>query len=111
MAPNRAGALSFGQQRLLEITRAVAARPLMLLLDEPAAGLSGEETVRVAGVIREISSTRIGVLLVEHNVRMVFDLADEVMVMDQGRKIAQGAPKEIEQNPTVVAAYLGVEIA
>jgi branched-chain amino acid transport system ATP-binding protein len=109
LAAQRAGTLSFGQQRLLEIVRAIAARPAMLLLDEPAAGLSGEETIRLSNLIREIRETGIGILLVEHNIGMVFDLADDILVMDYGRKIAQGPPEQIERDPMVIAAYLGAE--
>ena len=99
--------LSFGQGRLLEIARALAAAPRLMLFDEPAAGLTPSECVRIADIIRDIAARGIAVLLIEHDMRFLMALAHRVLVLNFGRRIAQGTPLEVQSNPEVVAAYLG----
>ncbi len=102
-----AGVLPYGQQRLLEIARAMAAEPRLLMLDEPAAGLNHVETERLGQLIREIAAAGTTVLLIEHDMRLVMKIADRMVVLDFGAKIAEGTPVEIEKNPEVIEAYLG----
>ncbi len=99
--------LSFGQGRLLEIARSLAAEPKLILFDEPAAGLTPAECDRVSDIIREISRRGIAVLLIEHDMRFLMALAHRVVVLNFGRKIAEGTPAEIQANAAVVSAYLG----
>lgn len=106
--PERAAhSLSFGQQRLLEVARALAAKPQLLLLDEPAAGLSTAETARLGELVQRIRDLGITVLLVDHDMDLVMQISDEVVVLDQGRKLAEGSPRQVQADPRVVAAYLG----
>jgi branched-chain amino acid transport system ATP-binding protein len=106
-AETLASALPYGQKRLLEIARALAAEPKLLLLDEPAAGLNRSETTRLAELIRAITAQGVTVLLIEHDMSFVMNVADRVAVLDFGRLIAQGTPKEVQKNKDVIAAYLG----
>jgi branched-chain amino acid transport system ATP-binding protein len=106
-ATMEASALAYGQQRLLEIARSLAARPRLLLLDEPAAGLSADETKRLSSAIRAIAERGTTVLLIEHDMKLVMNTADTIAVLDFGRKIAEGPPTAIRENPAVIAAYLG----
>ncbi len=99
--------LSFGQGRLLEIARALAAQPRLILLDEPAAGLTPAECERLSDILRDIAARGIAVLLIEHDMRFLMALADRVVVLNFGRKIAQGTPAEIRADAAVVSAYLG----
>lgn len=99
--------LSFGQGRLLEIARALAGEPRLILFDEPAAGLSPSECLRLAEVIRAIAARGISVLLIEHDMRFLMSLADRVIVLNFGRSIAEGTPEQIRIDPAVVEAYLG----
>jgi len=107
-ADSEARALAYGQQRLLEIARALAAKPKLLLLDEPAAGLSADESKRLSAAIRDIARRGTTVLLIEHDMKLVMNTADTIAVMDFGRKIAEGTPAAIRENPAVITAYLGV---
>jgi branched-chain amino acid transport system permease protein len=101
--------LSFGHMRLVEIARALALQPRLLLMDEPASGLNDTETERLAELIAQICALGVTVLLVEHDMRVVMGLADKVVVMHHGKKIADGPPDRIRVDPSVVAAYLGTE--
>jgi branched-chain amino acid transport system ATP-binding protein len=104
-----ASSLPYGQQRLLEVARAMAARPKLLLLDEPAAGLNTSETENLARIIRQIAATGTGVLLIEHDMSLVLSIADQIAVLEFGRKIAFGSPDQIRRDPAVLAAYLGTK--
>jgi branched-chain amino acid transport system permease protein len=102
-----AGSLSLGQQRIVEIARALCVDPMLLLLDEPAAGLRHMEKQRLAALLRQLRDGGMSVLLVEHDMGFVMDLADRVVVLDFGTKIAEGTPEAIKTNPDVIKAYLG----
>jgi branched-chain amino acid transport system ATP-binding protein len=102
--------LPFGQQRLLEIARALVARPAVLLLDEPTAGLSAHEARELVTLIRRLRAEGGTFVVIEHNMDVVMEAADRVVVLDYGEKIAEGPPQAIQRDPRVVAAYLGEEI-
>ena len=99
--------LPMGSQKLLEIMRALMARPRMLLLDEPAAGLNDSETAEMAALLIAIRASGVTILVVEHNMSLVMGIADDVIVLDAGTIVATGAPREIQSNPRVIEAYIG----
>jgi branched-chain amino acid transport system ATP-binding protein len=106
LSGQRAGTLAYGHQRVLEVAMALALRPELLILDEPTQGLAGDEIEALCRLVRDIAGTTT-VLLIEHNMAVVLELADRVTVMDRGRIIAEGTPREIEAHPDVQRAYLG----
>lgn len=101
--------LPLGIKKRLEIARALALKPRLLLLDEPSGGLRFEESVQLMELIRQIRGEGIGVLLIEHNMQVIMDLCKRIVVLDHGSKIAEGSPEEIRSNPQVIQAYLGKE--
>ncbi len=92
---------------MLEIARAMACKPRMILMDEPAAGLNSQETLGLAELIRKIRDLGVTVVLVEHDMELVMDICDRIVVLNLGQKLAEGTPREIQDSPEVIAAYLG----
>ena len=110
-AGDRAGALPYGQQRMLEIARALATRPKLFMLDEPAAGLNAAEVEFLLKRLHNINKGDVTVLVVEHNMDLVMNVAQRVLVMDHGVRLLEGTPREVQANPRVIEAYLGGEFA
>jgi len=108
---DRAGALSYGQQRMLEIARALATRPKLFMLDEPAAGLNAAEVEFLLKRLQTINKRNVTVLVVEHNMDLVMNVAQRVLVMDHGVRLFEGTPREVQANARVIEAYLGGEFA
>ena len=109
-ADDAAGELPYGAQRRLEIARAMCTRPKLLCLDEPAAGLNPRESAELTRLVRSIrDEDGVSILLIEHDMSVVMEISDRVIVLDYGRKIAHGTPREIRDDPRVIAAYLGVD--
>lgn len=107
LAGIKAGNLPFGKGRLLEISRALAVEPRIILMDEPAAGLNSHETSELANLIRMIRKSGITVVLVEHDMELVMDICESIIVLNLGKKLVEGTPREIQENQMVISAYLG----
>jgi branched-chain amino acid transport system ATP-binding protein len=99
--------LSYGVLKKIEIVRALAINPKLLLLDEPVAGLNGTETTEIAEIIKEIAQEGVTVLLIEHDMKMIMNISDMITVINFGQKLAEGTPEQISSNPEVIKAYLG----
>ena len=102
-----ADAMPYGALKRLEIARALAAEPRLLLLDEPAAGLNPRETQEIEHLIRRVAASGVTVVLVEHDMKLVMNVSDHILVLDYGRKLAEGTAAEVRRNPDVIKAYLG----
>jgi len=108
-ASNQPGALSFGNQRLVELARSLMAEPELLLLDEPASGLNDSEVEGLMGLLAAIQKRGITILLVEHNMKLVMSVSDDVVVINFGRRLAEGTPSQVSNDPQVIQAYLGAD--
>ncbi len=104
-----AGSLAYGQQRLLEMARALASDPILLILDEPAGGMNDQETATLVTLILEIQKRGITILLIEHDMRLVMQICEKLIVLEHGTLIAEGSPEEIKKNAAVIEAYLGID--
>ncbi len=101
------GSLSYGKQRLLEIVRALASNPKLLLLDEPAAGMNSKEKEELFDILRKIQNLGVTILMIEHDMKLMMGITDYIFVLNYGKKLAEGTPVQIQNNPEVIAAYLG----
>jgi ABC-type branched-chain amino acid transport systems, ATPase component len=106
-ALNMADSLSYGEQRLLEIVRALASNPKLLLLDEPAAGMNSKEKEELDVILRKIRKLGVTILMIEHDMKLMMGITDRIFVLNYGKKLAEGIPSEIQNNAEVIAAYLG----